>query len=270
MNQQTDATPASISRWRRKWQATVTVAASLSVVIITFGQYKDAKELSGELFDSWLSKFTHEVEYKKLAVLKVGITRQYLQTHLGQPKVIKASSIQFGMTFEYYLHDKYLLSAFMKGDRLNCYSVLSLLPSFKPAIPFGKNKLNSRTMATLLTNPANEYVSDAVNLKYFLQQEPLGKAGLYMNRSIGVIHYFEVKGPKKERPVQQNSVLQNGFGKILERLEEAQVEGNITFENKILTRINDVYPANFFAVCEWPLTVVAEAVLTRYEYQQLK
>lgn len=265
MNQQAEVATATGPIWRRKWQTAVAMAAGLSGAIITLGQYKDAKELTGELLDTWMSKLTHKVEYKKLAELKVGITRQYLQAQMGQPKVIKSSSVQFGMTFEYYLHDKYLLSAFMKGDRLDCYSVLSLLPSFKPAIPFGKNQLNSEAMATLLTNPANEYVSDTVNLKYFLQQEPLGKAGLYMNRSIGVIQY-----PMKAGSVKKNQLSQNGFGKSLERLEQAQVEGNIAFENKILTRLNDAYPANFFAVCEWPLTVVAEAVLTRFEYQQLK
>lgn len=246
---------SQISPWRRRSKIFVKMILGSTGLVIIFGQYRDARDLAKESYELWLSKFTHQVEYKKLAKLQVGITRQYLQKQLGLPKVIKPSSVEFGMTFEYYFHQKYLLTAFMKGERLGCYSLLSLEPTFKPDIPFAKKPLRSGPMGEIPSKPFNEYVSDVINIHYFLQQEPLDKSGMYMNRSIGVIQYQPKPG---------------GFVDDLHGLAKIMVQGGLEQETKMLTRLNKSHAANFFALCELPLTVVADAVLTRYEYQQLK
>ena len=230
-------------------------ASPILLIIITLGQWHDAKDILNKVYQTVISQFTHQVEYQQLQKIHVGITKQYLKKNLGLAKVVKRSKEAPEVLFEYYFHPKFLLTTLSQENRVVGYSVVSLKESFSPPIPYSQYNMREHNIGTVTTDIGTEYTSNLANINFFLQQENLGKNGLFMNRVLGKVEYLN-----------QNTK----FVSLLTTLERAEVTQDHKKSLNSVSQLREHITPNYFAISETPLNVVAESMLTKYEYHLLK
>lgn len=238
-----------------KLKELLTGASPILLIIITLGQWHDAKDILKKVYQTVISQFTHQVEYQQLQKIHVGITKQYLQKNIGLAKVVKRSKIAPEILFEYYFHPKFLLTTLSQENRLVGYSIVSLLDSFSLPIPYSQYDMREHNIETVTTEIGTEYISNLANINFFLQQENLGKNGLFMNRILGKVEYLSAN---------------TKFTGLLTTLEQAEITQDNEQSLESLSQLRQYIKPNYVAISETPFGVVAESLLTKYEYHQLK
>lgn len=237
------------------------VLFTLAAVMIGFGQWNDTKELAIEIYETSVSSFTNNVEYAALEELSVGITRDYLESVVGSPKVIKVSGVDDAVQYEYLFDDKYLLTTFMEADRLVGYSVIALQDEFAPLLPFSETSENpegEQINVTAITSMGllypQSYINDYRNILFYMENRELDITGLFLQRSVGYVNYSfdEV----------------NDISELIMSLQDAEM-----FEDDptdIVKEIRTELTPNFYAVGDISPTLFADALLTKYEYHKFK
>ena len=106
--------------------------------MITAGQFNDTKDLASSIYEATLTHFTHSIEYDLIEKIHVGNSMEYVKSLVGEPHVLKRSSLNLELQFHYYSKAKYHLTLISKDDRLVGYSVFPLKDGFAPKIPFSE------------------------------------------------------------------------------------------------------------------------------------
>ena len=229
---------------------------SVAAVMIGFGSWNDTKELSISIYQDIISNFTHNVEYEALSQLDVGMSREYVDDLVGKAKVIKPSRYIPSIRFEYIFDPKYLLILQLEDDRLIGFAVASLVDDFSAEIPFSKHSLNTEPLGAMTLPPTHSYLEDNVNVTYYIENHELGRQGLFLFRSVGFISYG-AKVPATEM-------------KAFQQIQLGSVEGDDDKVYDAVMFLRESLPVNFYGVSETTPDIMAESLLTKFEFEQFK
>lgn len=237
------------------------VLFTVAAVMIGFGQWNDTKDLVIALYETSVSSFTNNVEYAALDELSVGITRDYLESVVGAPKVIKVSEIDPAVQYEYLFNEKYLLTTFMNADRLVGYSVIALKEGFAPHLPFSEtaDNLNGEDInVSAITQMGliypQSYINDYRNILFYIENRELDITGLFLQRSVGYVNYSLEDVTR--------------ISELIMSLQDAEM-----FEDDPTDIVNNIraeLTPNFYAVGDISPQLFADALLTKYEYHKFK
>ena len=146
-------------------------------------------------------------------------------------------------------------------SRLVGYSVFTREVDFIPKIPFSED-LGSLNISDSHKNQG-VYSYDIGNLIYYIESQDLGKQHMFLTLMRGYVEYGATPS------VNQNSA---DYVKALESLIE-KLDQKATFSDskeEISIALDDIrkaiYP-NYYAITELEPAILAEALLTRYEYK---
>ncbi|QIZ78378.1 ETEC_3214 domain-containing protein [Ferrimonas lipolytica] len=237
-----------------------TRAAFVGVVgtMIGFGAWNDTKDLSINLYEGALAHFTHKHEFNHLNQLHIGNYLPYAETIFGTPLMVKDSQQDPAIQFRYYPKDKYLLILMTKQNRIEGYLVQSneiaddfkLTGPFNPQLPFLDKALGEQPFSSFEFQD-NGFQFDSHNLTYFMEKRALGAQGLDLNLYLGVSDY-----------PQSNQNLLSSIG----ALDKAVM---LDEETETLATINTLradFSPNFYGLSKLSDQVVAESLLTKYEF----
>ncbi|MBY5992889.1 ETEC_3214 domain-containing protein [Ferrimonas balearica] len=259
---QTDDTPGPVTgnaskappRWR-KLRSGLLYAVGL---MIAFGNWNDTKELSTSLYETAIAHFTHQVELDQLDQLDVGNYLEYAENLFGIPQVVKASRLTPELQYRYYKQDKFLLILQVEQERIAGYLLQSLplanrfsaAGPFTPPIPFTAMELDEAPLASLPFRDEG-FSLDHHNLVYFLERHPLAADGLHLNLYLGITEYGE--------PIP-------GLSQALGTLDQTLVFEQGDDRHQALEAVRQRYAPNLYGLSELDNSHMAEALLTRYEF----
>lgn len=243
------------------WKKLQTSIMMIGIVMITAGQFNDTKDLASSIYEATLTHFTHSIEYDLIDKIHVGSSMAYIKSLVGEPHVLKRSSLNLELQFHYYSKAKYHLTLISKDERLVGYSVYTLKNGFAPNIPFAE-ELGTETLAQA-HKKMGTYSYDIGNLLYFIESQDLGKQQMFLTLMRGYVEYAVT--------AQESPYLSNNQNKIAKLLENLDNKATFSEDEQALTAPLDnirqtIYP-NFYAITELEPIVIAEALLTRYEFQ---
>ena len=225
---------------------------AIALGLMAIGQWGDTKDIAIEAWQLTLSKFPHKYEYESLNHVNVGSNLKYISTHFGQPKLIKKSKYHENLNFAYYLEKKFILTLILEGDRVNAYTITGLVDDF---VPYGlldkREKENTLSIADNYTE-FQDFTLDFNNVEFLLVKEELGKEKLFVNQYFGAVGYEQnINASKAE------------FKGLYEKLNMNDEAPSLLADVKRLTK---QVRNNFYGVGEVSLSIVADSVLTDFEY----
>ncbi|MDC3211680.1 hypothetical protein NQU47_03800 [Pseudoalteromonas distincta] len=247
----------SISTWKKAQSTVVMVAA----IMISLGQWGDTKDVAISAYTSFIENFTHKLQYNQIEKINIGNSTSYAKSLFGEPNVIKRSKIDTDIEFYYYIEKKFIFTIMTSDRRVDGYSVLSRVEDFSPQIPFSES-LGQTTISAASLNDF-QYSFDAGNLVYYLESQNLGKNKMYLSVSKGFIEYAAIP-ISIENPMLYSSSVK---AKILSIDSLATFSEN---KNKLKSEIEELrkkIQPNYYAITELKNNVIAESLLTRFEYQ---
>ncbi len=251
-----DESSEKISFWK-KLQTTVFTLAAL---MISSGQFNDTKELLGSLYEDVLANFTNSLEYELIEGIHVGNSLAFVKEELGEPYVIKRSSNRPELRFQYFSEEKFELTLITDDERIVGYTVFSKEDGFSPAIPFAE-ELGEIPLMKSNDNPSS-YFFDVNNLIYFVEAQELGKQQMFLTLVRGFVEYGAVPQTDKVEDDYNERITD-----AVRELNDAETFGSESEIDTKLNRIREQVFPNFFAIGEVDAKVLAESLLTRYEYQ---
>lgn len=240
----------------KRFQSTLYMIAA---IMMASGQWNDVKELYTSLYEDALAKFTNSIEYELIDKINVGNGLAYTKIMIGEPKIIKRSKLDNEVSYYYYLKDKYDLTLIAKGERVVGYSIVSKKTGFAPDVPFSE-ALGSDSLATI-DSKAPKYYFDVANLIYFIESQELGKQQMFLNLVRGYVEYGSTSESVKDPISHDERTLS-----AINTLDKAETFGEGDSGAAIKSIQSLVYP-NFYGITELDPKLIADALLTRYEYQ---
>jgi hypothetical protein len=245
------------SAWK-KVQNTVWMIAAL---MISAGQWSDTKEIFTSTYEAIIENFTNSVQYEMLDKIHIGNSIDYVKSIVGEPNVIKRSKIEPNVQFQYYDEGKFNLTLISSDSRLVGYSVFTQKDDFIPKVPFSE-ELGSLSIMNAHKNPG-VYNYDIGNLIYYIESQDLGKQQMFLTLIRGYVEYGATPSIKDIGADYEKSLVS-----LIEKLDQKVIFSEN--EEEISIVLNDVrkavYP-NFYAITELEPAIIAEALLTRYEYK---
>lgn len=254
-----DATEEETKASRRA--AIYKIIVSVTLTLISIGQFNDTKELVLATYEDIQANFTHQIEYERLELLNIGRTIPYIENQFGPPEVIKRSILDPEVRFQYYNIEKATVTVFNHQDRVAGFVVIPIAPDFFPDQPYVPFKIDNSPMAAINSGDGGFYL-DANNLVYYAESEDLGKQFLFLQRVIGFVEYGGLKRYTKETEISLNNTVEriDGLNELLvSGLEDELVEAIMNFRQ--------TEPANFYAYTELDPALVTESLLTRIEFE---
>ncbi|WP_285163361.1 ETEC_3214 domain-containing protein [Shewanella goraebulensis] len=224
-------------------------------LLMGLGNWSDSKELLTEGYQGFITHFTDRIEKEKLASLRVGNYLPHVEASIGIPIVVKASSINVGLEYRYYKTDKFLLTLINEQNRISGVVVHSLasdskvLDRFAPQVPFSEYFIVKDSIASI-SKVSNDYYFDSNNLIYFMTSRNLGSAGMQLNQASGVTEY---------------DGHQSGLKLKLDKLDEALMMDKLEQAKPLAAELTS-QRANFYAIYEVKTQIIADSLLTRYEF----
>lgn len=245
------------STWK-KIQNTIMMIAAL---MISAGQFSDTKEIVKSSYESIIEHFTHSLQYELLEKIHIGNSIDYVKSLVGEPNVIKRSKINADVRFQYYNEGKFNLTLISSDGRLVGYSVFVQEDGFSPTIPFSED-IGSQSIANA-HKTQGVYSFDVGNLEYYIESQDLGKQQMFLTLMRGYVEYGA--SPTKIR----NGVdYKKTVTSLIEELDQqATFSENDDALSSVLSNLRKAIYPNFYAVTELEPAIIAEALLTRYEYQ---
>lgn len=225
---------------------------AIALGLMAIGQWSDTKDIAIEAWQLTMSNFTHKYEYESLEHINVGSNLNYIANYMGQPKLIKKSKFHENLSFAYFLEEKFILTLIIESDRVNGYTITSLVDDFVPNQLLSKEKQqNVGTIADKYVN-FQDFTLDYNNIEYLLVSEQLGKEKLYVNQYFGHVGYHR-----------SGDALNTKIRGIYDQLNLDEENPAVLAEVKQLTtKVTN----NFYGVGEVNLSVIADSVLTNFEY----
>ncbi|WP_440903095.1 ETEC_3214 domain-containing protein [Catenovulum sp. SX2] len=246
-----------LSFWRKVQALVVTIAA----LMISAGQWNDTTEVVSNLYTATMANFTHELEYELIDNINVGNSFDYVSASIGEPQVIKRSKIKPDVQFFYYVKNKFDLTLLINDGRIVGYGLLTKQDDFLPNIPFvGQFKTENLYSAN---SHFNHYFFDTNNLIYYLEHKELGKQQMFLNLLLGYVEYGATPEQFADAQALNTQVAQQ-IKQLEHKMTFSESDQEIAEELQKARKM--IFP-NFYSISETEPDVVAESLLTRYEYQ---
>jgi hypothetical protein len=239
----------SSSFWSKSWKDKIIIVAVSAMAI---GQWADTKNMAEAIYVGVFSNFTHKYEYENLNRVNVGANLTYVEQTLGSPQLIKKSKYVDNIKFNYYLNKKYILTLIHKENRVIGYSILSLVEDFVPYDLITKNEIKNKRIVSQFYTEISDFTVDYNNIKFILTQEELDKNNLFLNKfsgSIGYLNYLNL----------DSAELKQLYDALNNESSDYDVE-------KEIEQITSKTINNFYGVGEINLSVIADSILTDFEY----
>jgi len=243
------------------WKKVQTSIMMVAAIMISAGQFNDTKDIFLSVYEATLTNFTHSIEYDLIEKINVGSSMEYVKSIVGEPHVLKRSKVNNKLQFLYYSKAKYTLTLISEDERLVGYSVFTLVDGFSPKIPFSED-LGEKSLASA-HKETGAYSYDIGNLLYYIESQDLGKEQMFLTLVRGYVEYGAIAQDEK---VSENYRKQ--LNKVIENLEDKSTfaENDEALVVPLKKVRQTVFP-NFYAVTELEPVIIAEALLTRYEFQ---
>ncbi|MDN4502147.1 hypothetical protein QX776_07020 [Alteromonadaceae bacterium BrNp21-10] len=231
-----------------------------ALAMISFGQFNDTKELLSGIYQDITTHFTHQIQYDQLGHLTIGRTISYVEGFFGPPEVIKISKQLPEVQFQYYNIDKAVITIMNHNGRVGGFVVIPIANDFDPLMPYVGKKLHQ----TLLANQEYsepEYYFDSYNLTYFAGTQNLGKPYMFLQWVTGFVEYGGLQRSLNTNTLDQQISIRN-IAKVNELFIADQ-------QQEVANTILDLQQseiANFYAYTELDSALVAESLLTRFEF----
>lgn len=242
------------------WKRVQTTVVMIAALMISAGQWNDTMEVASNLYYVTMANFTNALEYEKIESINVGNSQGYVTELLGEAHVIKPSQLDPAIQFHYYSEEKFALTLLFNGERVAGYSVFTKVDGFTPPVPFS-SELGQRSLASQ-NEYFNEFHFDSHNLVYFLEHQSNDQQRAFLNLIQGYVEYGAKLSPQADEQFNQS------LTKLLQQLDE-----KLTFPESEQQQADMVAPIrkliypNYFAVAELPAAIVAESLLSRFEYK---
>lgn len=243
------------------WKRLQTGIVMFAAIMVSAGQWNDTKELFTSLYEDTLANFTHRFQYELIDQINVGNSLSYIKSFVGEPKVLKRSSLDKDVVYLYYTEEKFDLVLLAKDDRVVGYSIVAKQEDFFPQIPFSE-ELGTINLAT--ANPkVQKYNFDSSNLVYYIESQELGKQQMFLTLVRGYVEY----GVRTDTSSMPDSY-QGDALELINTLDKAETfgESEQQIEQAVKAIREYLYP-NYFAITELEARFIADALLTRYEYR---
>ncbi|MCJ8320287.1 MAG: hypothetical protein MJK12_11685 [Colwellia sp.] len=224
----------------------------VAISIMALGQWADSKEMLTEAYVGLLSTVTNHYEYQDLNIINIGSNVEYISQVFGSPQLVKNSKYIDEISFAYYLHEKYILTLILKENRVSAYTITALTADF---VPNGLlDKKASNTNVTIVDNAKNfvDFTIDYNNVEFLLVREELDKNKLFINQYFGSIGYQH-----------DTNISSLELQKVYEVINND--EDNLWVKKQV-TSLAEKAINNFYGVGELELSVIADSVLTNFEY----
>ncbi|MCS6203642.1 ETEC_3214 domain-containing protein [Shewanella baltica] len=247
-----DESDAQSSGW---FSGVIRFIVFCAFLLMGLGNWSDSKQLLTEAYQGFITNFTHRIEDKTIANIHIGNYLNYIEKSLGIPQVIKVSERQNGLEYRYYKKNKYLLVLIAQEQRIAAMMLHTLptedafLDRFNPSIPFTEHRLISSSIAEAIGS-SNEFFFDNHNLAYFMKSKQMSAKGMGHYLIVGATEYQEPKVTMKDK---------------LDELEEASMLEEQQDIAKLTTDLSQ-QQSSFFAISEVSPVIVADALLTKYEF----
>ncbi len=248
-----------VSYWR-KFQSGAFVSAAL---LVSAGQWNDSKELALSLYSSFVENFTHTLQYELIEKINVGNSVQYISSVIGEPNMIKRSKLDPEVQFFYYNKEKFSLTIMLGKERVNGYSVMSKVDDFEPKIPFAET-LGQVTLASANSGDYS-YNFDTGNLIYYTESQDLGKEKMYLSLVRGYIEYAANLATEDDDAQYRNKI-HGQLDKLMQQETFGENEQSLT---STISGIRGLVRPNYYAISELSNSIMAESLLTRFEFQAL-
>lgn len=227
------------------------IAVTVMLLMISIGQWNDTKDVAITAYEEIISRWTNNIQYEKLAQLRIGYTEAYIQTFLGDPQVIKPMNSLEGGFFSYYSTPKFLLTTATQEGQLLGFSILAIKDDFASPIVYLNKNLNDETLDTYLSN-IDSYMTDFGNSVYFMEVSELGRQNMFYDFSIGVFKISTLDDDVMEQINVLNEQLNRGDEPLFESLQ-----------------ISSLVKPNYYSVSEFSSEIMHEGILSNYEMQAL-
>jgi hypothetical protein len=186
----TSSDTASPAGARRAWIGFAAIMTPVAAVFITLGEASDATFLLNEMRHSAIALFSNSVEYEMLEKVHVGITIAYAEELFGNPQVSK--TIDEDLTANYFADDKYLLTLFYRGVRVDAYTLVPLVEDFAPEVDMGTNDtvaLGEFSFTEARGTPQKSSVDDSRSISFYLESRESGPGGRVIDVYQGSVAY---------------------------------------------------------------------------------
>tara|TARA_R110001583_G_scaffold18604_4_gene73854 strand:+ start:1886 stop:2647 length:762 start_codon:yes stop_codon:yes gene_type:complete len=227
------------------------ISFTVVLIMLSLGQWNDTKEAVVSAYEEVISRFTNEIEYKRINKLRIGLTEQYTEEILGAPQVIKPSKLANDVQYYYYNTDKFLLVTFIKSQRLSGFTVISKKSDFLAPIVYINKQLNS--------SPINEYLptQDTIltnigSLEYFSESYELSRNLMFYNFLLGNVNY------SNRATIYSPSIID-----VNHKLNSVE-----NFDYSSISFPSPLVP-NFYSITELSNDIMLESLLSNYEMNAL-
>jgi hypothetical protein len=245
------------SFWRRIQTSIMMIAA----LMISAGQWNSTKQIVVSTYQSIIANFTHTIEYDRIKQINVGNSLEFVKSKVGEPYVIKRSKIEPDVQYHYYSEVKYDLTLVSRDGQVAGYIVISKEDDFSPQIPFAET-LGSLTLVQ--TNPDPKiYLVDDSNLLYFIDSKTLSKQEMFLTQIRGHVEYGANLASNSSSLAYTDEV-NSAITVLIEKQTFSEDDTEILEKLSVIR--SKIFP-NFFAMTYLDSNFIAEALLTRYEYQ---
>jgi hypothetical protein len=246
-----------------KWTKIQRVVFITAGLMISAGQWADTKELVTSAYSGFVENFTHTLQYELIDELNVGNSMAFVIATVGEPNVIKRSSVDRTVQYYYYNKEKFTLTLITSDERLNGYSILTRIDDFIPQVPFAED-LGSKAIVET-NNSEFSYSFDTGNLIYYIESQNLGKDKMYLSLTRGYIEYAAQPITTSEMPSYRNNV-HASLESLMQQETFAGDEDNTT---EAVNNVRTLVMPNYYAIADTDSKIVAESLLTRFEYAML-
>lgn len=229
------------------------IVFTVAAVMLSIGQWSDTKEMSIEVYEGFIAKFTDMIELDRLSSVKVGGNINFIEQSFGIATVIKASRTTENLEYRYYPDSKYILTVATQNNFIKGYQVISLKETFYPDLSFSEQSLGQFSYSDY--SPYYDDIrTDNANLTYYLESHSLGRAGLFFNQFITYVEYGASYGNASESKA--------GITALNESLLEQGQEGS----TEIINTLRSTIMPNVFSVGDIDASTAADMLVTQYEY----
>lgn len=227
------------------------ISFTVVLIMLSLGQWNDTKEAVVSVYEEVISRFTNEIEYKRISKLRIGLTERYTEQILGAPQVIKPSKLDDDLQYYYYNSDKFLLVTFIKKQRLSGFTVFSKKADFLAPIAYINKQLNTLDIKQYL--PSQESILTNVgSLEYFSESYELSRNLMFYNLLLGHVNYSNAPTPYSQTIIDVNHMLNS--------VEEFDFS-SVTFSSPLIP--------NFYSITELSNEIMQESLLSNYEMSAL-
>lgn len=229
------------------------VIFTIAAIMLSIGQWSDTKQMSIEMYEGFIAKFTDKIELEQLSKVKVGGNIHFIEQTFGIATVIKESQTNKKLEYRYYPNPKYILTVATQNNYIKGYQIISLDRSFYPVLPFSGKELG-RFVYAEYSPYFDEIRSDDANLTYYLESHSLGRAGLFFNQFVAYVGYGAAYS---ESTMSGNQIAE---------LNDSLLKNGQDQSSDVLNSLRGAIKPNVFSVGDIDASTAADMLVTRYEY----